>query len=319
VPVPGPGTGGNPWPDVRNVMSYHSPRGLPRIFTRGQRNRVVCTLSYQAKYGQIDRKPRAVNEPCTLRAGGDGATYGPIRPAASIKVAHGACASRVCLVSTIFGDTDTICASSTCSDGLVGEGEASRDCGGACPDPCPTARPKEQPPTSSACFGPADCASGVCTDGVCHPTCTDGAKGGSELGTDAGGAGYAAACGGRGSGDTCRFDADCAGALRCDVDRACILDTDCPVNQQRQPCDAGTDCPGGQCAIVVGRCATGGCVNDAGCPASFCDLSQGRCACTASDQCPGAGNFCQVIEGLCTNECIDGRCLGTCELQVGGG
>ena len=50
-----------------------------------------------------------------------------------------------------------------------------------------------------------------------------------------------------------------------------------------------------------------------------CDISSGRCSCATGSDCPGGGNSCQVIEGLCTNECIDGRCLGTCELQLGGG
>jgi hypothetical protein len=195
VPMPGPGSNGNPWPDVRNVMSDHSPRGLPRIFTSGQRNKVVCTLSYQTKYGGIVRKPQPINGACSLGPGGSNTTYASVDLGVDVKVSHGACASRVCSVNTIAGTTQGTCVSSTCNDGLIGEG--GRDCGGTCPSPCPTARPKEQPPTSSACFQASDCASGICTDGVCHPTCTDAAKGGSELGMDEGGIGYSPTCAGR--------------------------------------------------------------------------------------------------------------------------
>jgi len=39
---------------------------------------------------------------------------------------------------------------------------------------------------------------------------------------------------------------------------------------------------------------------------------------TAEDpDCPVNGNTCALIEAFCLDQCVGGRCLGTCELGVG--
>ncbi len=319
VPVPGVGDS-TTWPLQQNVMGYHKPRGLPKTLTFGQRDRVVCGLSYGARYGQLSRLPRPDGEPCTLRPGGNASTYGPI--GVNRTVPHGACASGVCQVTNLGnGETSALCVSSSCSDGLVGADETSRDCGGECGTACPTTRPSDQPPATSACLAASDCVSNVCAEGVCQPTCSDGSRGGAELATDAGGVGFTLGCAGRLQGQTCRFPQDCAGvALFCEGTGECVLDSDCAVNDGAAPCALDADCPGGDCRVLRAACQLQSCVSDAQCPFQLgCDPLSSRCRCTSDAQCSILpGDSCQVFESVCEDECVDGRCLGICAAGIGG-
>jgi hypothetical protein len=161
----------------------------------------------------------------------------------------------------------------------------------------------------------------VCGEGVCQPTCGDGAQGGSELAVDTGGIGFATGCAGRGQGQTCRFDQDCAGdATFCEDEGACVLATDCPVNQTAAPCAENADCSGGECRVLRGACQLQSCTQNAQCPLSqVCDLSLFRCRCTVDAQCAIFGDTCQILESACMKECVDGRCLGVCRAGLGGG
>ena len=315
--IPGVGSA-TTWPLRQNVMGYHTPRGIPKTLTFGQRDAVVCKLSYTKRYGQVPRVPRPDGEPCTLRPGGSESTYGPV--GVTRKVPHGACASGICQVTHVGGGATTAtCVASSCADGLVGATEASRDCGGSCPNACPTLRAADQPPSSSACEVAADCVSGQCGEGICQPTCSDGDQGGSELASDEGGAGFATGCAVRPQGATCRFEEDCSGPQFCDGDATCTLATDCPVNAVAVPCTADGDCAGGSCLVVRSACQMQSCALNAQCPLSgVCDLATFRCGCTEDAQCPSAGDSCQVLESVCTDDCVDGRCLGICRAGLGG-
>jgi hypothetical protein len=102
--VPSPGVGNaTTWPIFANVMTYHTPPDLPKTLTAGQRDQVICKLSYTNAYGQLPRIPRADGEPCTLRPGGGATQYGPV--GVTRKVPHGACASGICQVTTAAGQT----------------------------------------------------------------------------------------------------------------------------------------------------------------------------------------------------------------------
>lgn len=60
----------------------------------------------------------------------------------------------------------------TCSDGEQNESETDVDCGGPDCDPCDD---------DASCVEPTDCASGICTEGVCiAPECGDGIVNGDE-------------------------------------------------------------------------------------------------------------------------------------------
>jgi len=75
--------------------------------------------------------------------------------------------------------TAEVCASPSCSDGLVNGVETDVDCGGLDCSPCSD---------SDACAVAADCLSEVCSGQVCQaPTCTDGVLNGDETSVDCGG------------------------------------------------------------------------------------------------------------------------------------
>ena len=63
--------------------------------------------------------------------------------------------------------------------------ETDIDCGGSCP-PCEDGR---------SCVEPDDCASSLCTDGICAaPSCSDRVQNGDEVGVDCGGDCGSASC-----------------------------------------------------------------------------------------------------------------------------
>ncbi len=84
-----------------------------------------------------------------------------------------------------------------CTDGVKSVGESDVDCGGACAA-CADGK---------TCGGDVDCASGLCSGGICAaPSCTDGVRNGDETAPDCGGA----ACLGCGRGLKCSSGSDCA-------------------------------------------------------------------------------------------------------------
>lgn len=106
----------------------------------------------------------------------------------------GDCVSTIC--------TAGVCAASSCSDGLKNGSETAVDCGGPTCSKCAN---------GAACLVASDCQSALCSGGVCaaqppEPTCTDGAKNGSETGVDCGGA----SCPKCANGVACLVGSDCS-------------------------------------------------------------------------------------------------------------
>ena len=86
----------------------------------------------------------------------------------------------------------------TCSDGIQNGSETDVDCGGGT---CPTCA------NGKHCIAGSDCASHVCTGGVCQAaTCSDGVKNGNETGVDCGG-GTCPTCP---NGQGCNVNSDCS-------------------------------------------------------------------------------------------------------------
>ncbi|MCW5889977.1 MAG: hypothetical protein KIT14_05435 [bacterium] len=105
------------------------------------------------------------------------------------------------------------CRVPNCADGVANGAETDVDCGGSAPNCVRCAN-------GLGCHAPSDCVSGICTAGTCQPpTCTDGAKNGTET------------------------DVDCGGPS-------------CPACGLGGTCQAGTDCASGRCA-PNGRCSCG--------------------------------------------------------------
>lgn len=107
---------------------------------------------------------------------------------------------------TNYCDGNGACQS--CSDLTLNHTETDFDCGGEVCPPCPEGR---------NCDVPEDCASCMCTDGVCtSPICNNGIKDGCESDVDCGGA-----CGPIcADGDDCNSKSDC-GSGSC-VDGKCV-------------------------------------------------------------------------------------------------
>jgi FG-GAP-like repeat len=309
----------NNWPLDDNTMTYHDPYGRGSTATEGQRDEVVCISSYRTDLGPLLRKPQLVlngSKPCSLRPGDGTTDYAPagfsLGPnGTTMKIAHGACSSGVCEVLQSGSEVVARCVQPSCSDGVVGQGEASVDCGGVCPDACPFA---------SACASNNDCLSGSCARGTCQPSCEDGVKDGSEISTDAAGRSFDSTCPAHPSGGLCRYDADCSAANSCRDDATCILSSDCPINSSSVACAADMDCRGGKdgsCVVMARFCSQAGCATDAECPSGACILPEGRCKCSNEGHCPGASNQCVITRSMCLDQCTDGRCLGTCTPAIG--
>lgn len=312
-----PGVGPDSWPLHDNLMTYHRPYGRKRTITDGQRDQSVCETSYRTDLGPLLRKPRQLSgepQPCSLRPGDTTASYG--HPGQTMRISHGACASGVCQLVDLGINTLAYCAESSCDDGVTGAGEASLDCGGVCPNPCPTER--SSGPSSSQCAQHGDCESGSCEGGTCQPTCEDGFKNGSEVDVDSGGASFDGSCGTQFEGELCRYDEDCGPAAGCDEERTCILSADCPINDDMAACSEDVDClGGGSCVVMRKLCMNTTCFTDSQCPSSFCQLPEGRCVCDSVLDCATASDVCTITRSMCLDQCVDGRCLGECGPAIG--
>jgi hypothetical protein len=128
------------------------------------------------------------------------------------------CASAVCASAGCADGVATCCQAASCDDGVRNGDESAVDCGdGAC-GPCRAGSP---------CSDGAECASGICTAGVCAALCTDARLSGDESAVDCGGT-----------------ELDCP---RCEDGRACASSSDC----------ASGRCDGAVCASCEDGLQTG--------------------------------------------------------------
>jgi hypothetical protein len=120
----------------------------------------------------------------------------------------GGCSGGVCQPTCTLGSqcpsgvcTGGFCRVPNCADGVENGAETAVDCGGPAPNCVRCANGQN-------CGAASDCASGICIGGLCQPpTCTDGARNGSETDVDCGGS-----CPACGLGKLCNAGTDCASA-----------------------------------------------------------------------------------------------------------
>lgn len=180
---------------------------------------------------------------------------------------------------TACGEDDTgqrdISSDASCDDGEQSGDQTDVDCGGSECEPCQE---------GMACEVAADCASNVCSDGVCAPaTCDDGEQSGDQTDIDCGGE----ECPACPTGSDCEADGDCQSG-QCE-DGTCTISECADVD-----CDDGTTCYRGECHP---ECETSAqCDDDSRC-------FEGRCA---SYDCSDV--VCDAGE-----QCHDGICYGACE------
>jgi hypothetical protein len=191
-----------------------------------------------------------------------------------------------------------------CDDGLRNGSETDVDCGGTC------SRCGE----NEQCRERTDCASLVCSQGVCLPgNCLDGVRNGTESDVDCGGT-----CPACLNGNACHESSDCSSA-RCE-ESVCVSPgcTDGILNGEEAdldcggaycaPCAAGAGCEVAQdCASLV--CADSGHCNEASCADAVQNQSEsdidcgGVCtACTSGQHCTTGGD-CE------TALCQSGTCV----------
>ena len=144
-----------------------------------------------------------------------------------------ACSSKHCLQG--------ICQADHCGNGVVdaADNESDVDCGGAGGSVtyCPACA------AGKKCLKPTDCASGVCTAGLCaEARCDDGVKNGGETDMDCGG-GSKSGCGACDDGKGCLLPGDCKSEV-CVVAR-CAEPT-CH-DGVKNGAETGVDCGGGAC------------------------------------------------------------------------
>jgi hypothetical protein len=165
---------------------------------------------------------------------------------------NGDCVSGACI--------GLVCADPGCDNGLIDPNEGGTDCGGVCPDLCPTGEP---------CDVDGDCESGVCTSRVCvEASCTDLITNGEETDIDCGGANPA--CARCAVGDDCLVDGDCeTGSC---VDASCALV--CPANFDDCDGDAENGC---EANLLTNLNHCGACARRCSLPHAVSACSAGEC------------------------------------------
>ncbi len=196
----------------------------------------------------------------------------------------------------------------SCTNGLKDGTESDIDCGGSCLA-CPPA---------AACTGPNDCASRVCTNGVCAaPSCTDGVKNGAESDVDCGGS-----CGTCQVGGRCEVPLDCVSGV-C-MRHLCVAGTcsdgvkngdetaidcggaSCSACAAGQGCITGRDCSSEVC--IAGTCAVATC-SDAVRNGSETGVDCGGGACPACADGGGCMSGADCASNVCTNRvCLPAAC-----------
>lgn len=225
------------------------------------------------------------------------------------------------------------CAGAACKGGKCKCKEGLKDCGKTC----------------RQCCGPADCPSGVCTEGRCgDASCSDNVKNGTETDTDCGGSCAKCAdgkgCAGNGdcgtgfcSGGTCRTptctdnarngnetDVDCGGGCpKCANGGLCRVDSDCASNICRTATPfAFRTCRAADCGDGVKN----GNETDVDCGGACARCRNGQ-TCTGGNDCVsgacgrnrdggfGSSSFCRpahCFNGRLDGDESDGDCGGSC-------
>ncbi|MEW6272694.1 MAG: hypothetical protein AB1689_25740 [Thermodesulfobacteriota bacterium] len=202
---------------------------------------------------------------------------------------------------TARGGVEVACPS--CVDGVQNGDESDVDCGG--PDAgC------ERCATGGSCNAATDCASGVCTDGVCRaPACDDGVENGAETDADCGGPG----CADCPAGDACLAPGDCQSGV-C-VANVCQAPTcsDGVANAAETDVDCGgpacPDCGPGAACLGAGDCQSGVCSGGA-CQAAACDdgvQNGGETGLDCGGPCADCGTGGGCVGG---GDCQSGVCVG---------
>jgi hypothetical protein len=139
--------------------------------------------------------------------------------------------------------TDASVPMASCHDGEHNGNETDVDCGGSC-DPCATGQ---------GCQLGSDCASGVCTSGICQaPTCSDGTRNGQETDVDCGG-GTCPQCV---LGKACMLNSDCTTGA-CMTMRCCSIDNQVLSTGLQSGIAGPICCPSGYTLTQVVDCGTG--------------------------------------------------------------
>ncbi|HKO52278.1 MAG TPA: hypothetical protein VJV79_31435 [Polyangiaceae bacterium] len=217
------------------------------------------------------------------------------------------------------------CASPSCSDSVLNQGETAVDCGG------PVCRLNVTPlgtcANGQACAVNEDCTSLFCSNLVCtKPSCTDSVKNQDETGKDCGGPTCRATTNGKcPEAEGCLVHADCSSAF-CSPGKLCAP-AGCG-NNAKDPNETDLDCGGDGCRATKPCALTQSCVIHADCASGSCQAS--KCvAATCQDgiknqgetavDCGGA--TCAQAGSKCANgqacekslDCTDGFCLNnTC-------
>ena len=190
----------------------------------------------------------------------------------------------------------------TCTDGIKNALETDTDCGGNACFPCAAGK---------KCLLRTDCASGMCTAGVCAAaTCTDKVKNGQETDADCGG-GTCPSCA---NGKQCKAKTDCASkvcagnvcaypACGDGVKNGSETDADCgggcsPCADGKQ-CSSSKDCSSGVCFPAIKICGQATCSDwtrngketDIDCGGPTCPSCANGKQCTAKTDC--ASGVCQ--------------------------
>jgi hypothetical protein len=198
--------------------------------------------------------------------------------------------------------------SSTCEDARIDNGETGLDCGGLCP-PCNAGQ---------GCVGATDCASTVCTMGICQEaSCHDLVQNGDETAVDCGGV-CETKCA---VGQTCQSPYDCVTSACAGTCQPASC-TDGVHNGDESAVDCGGSCDpcaDGQSCLKSSDCRSTSCFHDicvsAGCTDKVMDGDEtgvdcgGSCAPCASDASCVAGSDCVSL--VCDPQihaCVPANC-----------
>ncbi|HYQ03078.1 MAG TPA: DUF4215 domain-containing protein [Polyangiaceae bacterium] len=224
-----------------------------------------------------------------------------------------------------------VCASPSCSDSVLNQGETAVDCGG------PVCRLNVSPlgtcANGQACTVNEDCTSMFCNNLVCaKPSCTDNVKNQDETGKDCGGP----TCRGQANGkcpeaEGCLAHADCNSGF-CSPGKLCAP-AGCG-NNAKDPNETDLDCGGEGCRATKPCALTQSCVIHADCASGSCQSSKcvaatcqdgiknqgetavdcGGATCSAAGVKCANGQACEkngdCTDGFCLNNVCSGACKG---------
>ncbi len=238
---------------------------------------------------------------------------------------NGDCSSNLCSGGVCTAPAPT------CVDGVKNGSETDVDCGGAVCPKCATGK---------ICSAGSDCASGVCSGGLCAAAaCNDGVKNGTETAVDCGGA----TCPKCLVGSACVVNADClsgncSGGI-CLPAPTCVdgvkngVETDvdcggatCPKCANGKLCGAASDCvsnlcSGGVCAAPAPTCndgITNGSETDVDCGGLVCVKCVNGKVCIGNGDCV-SGNCSGGVCAAPAPTCVDGIKNGTeTDIDCGG-